>query len=293
MSTADAGEIEAWLRLTACAGATPAAVRTLLGGLGPPEQIFAAPARELARLVGPDLARALRAPVSPAFVERFEAIVAWAQASDQHFVALGDPDYPSSLLETPDPPLVLYIWGEPRRLVAPLLGILLSRQATGEGLRNASEFARALALRKIELMWEETTLRSFPTLALAAGARALAVAGSGSPLPASGAGANRARATLVSEHAPGAGPERVRPRRANRLFAGLCRAILVVQGARHSEIFETARAAGQWGRDIFAVPGSIHSPLSKAGHQLIKDGAKLVESSVDIFSELAGFARGE
>ncbi len=291
MSQTSAEEISAWLRLIECPGVTAEGARVLLAALGPPMQIFGARASLLSEIVGAEMARGLLSPASAALTARIAATQAWAKADGHTFVTLGDHSYPQQLLQIPDPPLVLYVEGEPAALAEPLLGVLLSRQSTQEGLRDAMRFARALSSRGLGLALDHACASLLPELVEGLAGRIVWVSRTCPKL-------RRPNETLIepellstvafTQH-PGAQQLRGPSRGPHRLLAGLSRALLVVQAARRSEVFDTARFAAELGRDVFAIPGSIHSPLSKASHQLIKDGAKLVESADDISNELSGF----
>lgn len=230
------------------------------------------------------VAAALRAAPAPELECAIEEALAWCSRPRTRFIALDDPDYPRQVLETPDPPFYLFVRGDPELLLRPQLALLISREANSDGVRTARDFAQALCDRNLTLLWELESLTHFTSLRKLSIRNSLAVDSRG--LRAEGEGI---AGTLVSAQTPG----QMRAERGhggpNPLLAALCRAILVVQGGKSSPIWHTARLGAEWGRDILAIPGSIHSPLSKASHRLIKEGAKLVESSDDIFAELAGF----
>ncbi len=292
MSQTSDQEIAAWLRLIECPGVTAEGARALLAALGPPTEIFGARVTLLSRIVGAEIARSLHRPASADLTARIAATQAWAQADGHTFVSLGDDSYPQQLLQIPDPPLVLYVEGDLAALAEPLLGVLLSRQSTQEGLRDAIRFSRALAARGLRLALDRACASLLPELDEGLAGRILWVSRVCPKLrgPKETLGQPEPRSTVAFTQHPGAQRLRGPSRGPHRLLAGLSRALLVVQAARRSEVFDTARFAAELGRDVFAIPGSIHSPLSKASHQLIKDGAKLVESADDVSNELSGFA---
>ena len=212
----------------------------------------------------------------------------------QHIITLADAAYPPALLEIADPPCVLYVRGRPELLQTPSLGVVGSRNATTQGLRNAEDFARTLADAGL-------CITSGLALGIDAAAHRGALAAAGATVAVIGTGAdrvyparNKELALAIAEHGaivsefPLGTPVLAHhfPRR-NRIIAGLSLGVLVVEAALESGSLITARLAGEQGREVFAIPGSIHSPLARGCHQLLKQGAKLVESAADILDELA------
>jgi len=223
-----------------------------------------------------------------------ETTLAWLAAGERRqIVTLGDPAYPSSLLETADPPLLLYAQGRIELLRAESIAIVGSRNATRQGLDNARSFAAQLSHAGF-------TVVSGLALGIDAAAHQGGLEGAGSTVAVVGTGlesayptrnrplANRisAEGLLVSEYSLGTPPLPAHFPQRNRIIAGLARATLVVEVAPQSGSLITARLANEAGRDVFAIPGSIHSPQSRGCHALIKQGAKLVESVADILEEL-------
>lgn len=279
-----------WLRLTLVPGIGSASQRQLLAAFGLPEQIFAAGYASLARAVGDKLAGQLLDYDSR---ETIAASLEWAKQPGNHIVTLADPEYPQLLLEIADPPSVLYVKGQVALLNRPALAIVGSRHATTQGLRDAEAFAQALAQAGL-------TIVSGLALGIDAAAHRGALAAQGSTLAVIGTGAdriyparNRELALAIVEHGavisefPLGTPALAAnfPRR-NRLIAGLSKGCLVVEAAPASGSLITARLAGEQGREVMAMPGSIHATLSKGCHQLIKQGAKLVECAQDVLDEL-------
>jgi len=287
----DPNEIAAWLQLTQTRGISPAQWRAALTQWGPPQQVLATPARELARILGHEAAHSLHRAPDAALSQSIDAVVAWTEKTGHHFITLADGRYPAQLLQLADPPPVLYVEGDPGGLTVPLLALLLSRNATREGVLNARQFADALVERGIALLCE--CGEDSNEAARAAWARArVTVAGRAPGLRSIRTADNapaQPRQTLVFDSWSSSGSMRAPARQADRLMAGLARAVLVIEAGRDSKPLATAQLAAEFGRDIFAVPGSIHSPVSKGCHRLIKDGAKLVESAQDILDELNGF----
>ncbi len=292
-------ELQAWLRLSLEPGLEPAAARHLLAVAGLPQAVYAQSAATLRQWLPTQLAAQMRQPPSPALQAEVDAALAWLAEPGHHLLTLADSAYPPSLLELHDPPLVLYVHGDPASLRRTALAIVGARSATPAGQDNARAFARHLAAhgwcivsglaQGIDAAAHEGALQAGPE-----GAGTVAVLGTGIDrvYPASQHALAREIAgghgALVSEFPLGtrALPHHF-PRR-NRLVAALARGTLVVEAARQSGSLITARLAGELGREVFAIPGSIHSPLSRGCHALIRQGAKLVESAQDIEEELRG-----
>jgi DNA processing protein len=297
----DAAEFDAWFRLLDTPGVGRGTARRLVAACGTPEAVLATPRDTLRQLAGEAVAQALRNPADAAAAEtaaRLAAARAWlAGGADRHAIAPGDPLYPPTLLQTADPPLLLYLQGDPAVLRRPALAIVGSRGATPQGLANARAFARELAAQGwcivsglalgIDAAAHEGALDA------AAGAGTVAVVGTGLDrvFPARHrALAHRigAAGALLSEYAPGAPPLREHFPERNRIIAGFTQGTLVVEAALASGSLITARLASEAGREVFAIPGSIHSPQARGCHALIRQGAKLVETAEDIVEELRG-----
>jgi DNA processing protein len=287
---ADHNDFDAWLRLTLISGLGPAALRTLLSEFGSPDRVLAARSAELSRFVAPDIAGRIAAGGD---AEGAQRAIAWLADGANHLVTLGDADYPQLLLQTADPPPLLYVKGRRELLRRPALAIVGSRNATAQGVANAEDFARALSDAGI-------TIVSGLALGIDAAAHRGGLAGAASSIAVVGTGLdvvyparNRdlahelaARGALVSEFALGTPALGGNFPRRNRVISGISRGCLVVEAALQSGSLITARFANEQGREVFALPGSIHSPLAKGCHALIKQGAKLVDSANDILEEL-------
>ena len=288
-------EFAAWLRLLETPGLGRGAIRRLLAACGSPEAVLAAPPATLRELVGAAGCQALRA-WPPLFSERLAAAQTWRAAStDHHVLVLGDAAWPPALLQTVDPPLLLYVRGNPDVLARPSLAIVGSRQATAQGKDNARAFAQALGAQGYVVVsgLAQGIDAAAHEGALASPAGTIAVVGTGldrnyPPRHADLAARIAAHGAVVSEYAPGTPPLPEHFPQRNRIIAGLTQGTLVVEAALRSGSLITARLASEAGREVFAVPGSIHAPQAKGCHALLKQGAKLVESAEDILEELLG-----
>jgi DNA processing protein len=283
------GRAEAWVRLD-CAGMPVRALHALLREFGAPEAVLAANPAQRRRIVAADAAARLEARAGEA---RVKATLEWLQDDGHGLVAWDDADYPRALLEIGEPPAVLYCLGRRELLRRPALAIVGSRNATPQGLADAHAFAAALSATGLAIV-------SGLAIGIDAAAHRGGLAHAGSSIAVVGTGldrvypaANRALAhelathgLLVSEFVPGTPARKHHFPRRNRLVSGLARGVLVVEATLSSGSLITARLAGEQGREVFAVPGSIHSPFSKGCHKLIREGAKLVETAQDILGEL-------
>ncbi len=285
--------LASWLQLTLTPGLGAATLRAMLRQFGLPQVILHDRRAQLASLLAPEVLGALEsAPVR----EAVERALGWAAIPGNAVVTLADDTYPRALLEIPDPPAVLYVSGRVELLRRPALAVVGSRNASAQGERNAESFARALSDAGL-------TIVSGLALGIDAGAHRGGLAGAGATIAVLGTGIDvvyprrnaalaaeiGTRGLLVSEFPLGTPPAAPNFPRRNRLISGLAQGCLVVEAALASGSLITARAAVEQGREVFAIPGSIHSPLSKGCHALIKSGAKLVESADDVLAELGGF----
>jgi DNA processing protein len=229
-----------------------------------------------------------------------DADLAWIAASGVRIVLADDPEYPPLLRQVAGAPAALYVQGSVAALSSAQLAIVGSRSPTPAGRATAREFASWFAR-------EGLTVTSGLAVGIDAASHEGALAGGGETIAVYATGLDRvypaehaalaqrirARGALVSEFPPRTPPLRGHFPRRNRLIAGLSLGTLVVEAARHSGSLITARLAVEAGREVFAIPGSIHSPLSRGCHQLIKSGAKLVEEAADVLSELNFSVRKE
>ena len=220
----------------------------------------------------------------------------WLDRPDRHLLGLDDPRYPGLLVQLPDAPLALFVHGEPCLLQAPQIAVVGSRNPSEGGLANAREFSRFIASQGVVV-----TSGMAQGIDCAAhqgameGGTTIAVIGSGPDIiyPRSSAAIAEAIAeqgAIVSEFPPATPPRRENFPRRNRIISGMSLGTLVVEATRRSGSLITARLASEQGREVFAIPGSIHNPMARGCHQLIRQGAKLVESGADIFEELGQLA---
>ncbi len=285
---------EDWLRLLATEGVGPTTAQQLLRAFGPPGAIFAQRPAALARVVGDTLAaRLLGTPAD--WVTQREAVRAWLADDTHHLLTLADASYPRALLDLPDAPPLLYAVGDVAAAQAPRrLAIVGSRNPTPQGTDNAQAFARALAAQGVCVV-------SGLAAGIDAAAHRGALAGGGPTVAVVGTGIDRvyparhralahaiaAQGCVLSEWPLGTPPLPAHFPRRNRLIAALGHGTLVVEAALGSGSLITAELATQLGREVFAIPGSIHSPLARGCHALIRQGAKLVETVEHITEELA------
>jgi len=292
LADARTDELARWLRLTHTPGVGAATVRRLIDAFGSPESVFAAccdpDASEAARRAG----RALCA-ADPRRDRAVERALLWAHHPRHHLVTLACEDYPVPLAQLADAPAVLYAVGRRDTLRRPMVAVVGARNATAAGAENARRFAQALSAAG----W---TVVSGLALGIDAAAHEGALDGGAGTVAVIGTGADRvypARHRALAERvaddglviselplgtppAPGLFPRR------NRLIAGVSQGVLVIEAAPRSGSLITARLAADFGRDVFAIPGSIHSPLARGCHALIREGAVLVESIDDVLAEL-------
>jgi len=246
--------------------------------------------------VAPETAGMLQRP-DPAALDRD---LAWADKPDHHVIGWGEPGYPPQLAAAPNPPAVLFVTGDPARLLEPQLAVVGSRNPTETGreiARTFSGFAAGAGL----------TITSGLALGIDSEAHAGALDGDGPTIAVMATGPDRvyprrhvglaariaAHGALVTEFPPGTAPLREHFPRRNRIISALSLGTLVVEAALGSGSLITARYAAEQGREVFAVPGSILSPLSRGCHALIRDGATLVERPSDILGPLAPGAAGQ
>lgn len=285
-----ATELRHWLRLCLIPGIGPERQRELLATFGLPERIFSAGQFALGQVIGERLAQLLLSHDNQAQVE---AALNWAEQPGNAILTLADAAYPQALLQIADPPSLIYAKGCLSLLSNPSIAMVGARSATPQGLSNAEAFAESFAHAGL-------TVVSGLALGVDAAAHRGALKAQGSTIAVIGTGADRiyparnsalarqiAEAGLIlSEFPLGTAPAAYNFPRRNRIISGLARGVLVVEAALESGSLITARMALEQGREVFAIPGSIHSPLAKGCHALIKQGAKLVESAADVLEEL-------
>jgi DNA processing protein len=285
---------EAWASLSLRA-LPHAALVALLRAFATPEAVLAASRTQLSAVVPDAVVAKVAAPPADDALARTSA---WLALPGHDLVAWDDPDYPKALLELGYAPPALFFVGRRELLNRPALAIVGSRNATAQGKDNARNFAHALADAGL-------TIVSGLALGVDAAAHEGALMGAGSTLAVVGTGLDRVyparhrdlahriavEGGLLSEFPPGTPPREWNFPRRNRLISGLARGVLIVEAALQSGSLITARLAGEQGREVFAIPGSIHSPLAKGCHKLIREGAKLVETAQDILEEMGMVAK--
>lgn len=228
--------------------------------------------------------------------EAIECDHAWLEQPGHHLLTWLDADYPALLRDVPRPPVALFVRGDPAVLWQPQLAMVGSRNPTAGGRDNAQAFAAALARAGVVITSGLAGgVDSAAHDGALRGGRTVAVVGTGPDVvyPASNADlAERIAATgaIVSEFAPGTPPRAEHFPQRNRIIAGLSLGTLVVEAALRSGSLITARLATEAGRDVFALPGSIHNPMARGCHQLIRDGTRLIETAGEILEELKPMA---
>ncbi len=284
-------ELKYWLALLHAPGVGSVGFNRLLKETGNPKLLFDTTGSWLAKWGVSDTLKAyLRAPDW----ESVELSLNWAQQPDNHLITLHHPEYPPLLREIPDPPPLLFVHGDPEVLGTPQLAMVGSRNPSTPGQETAREFAYHLAASGL-------SITSGLAIGIDGACHSGALAADGITIAVTGTGLDRVypasqhtlaheiaqQGALVSEFPPGT---QVRPGnfpRRNRIISGLSLGTLVVEAAEKSGSLITARLASEQGREVFSIPGSIHNPLARGCHKLIRQGAKLVETAGDILEELA------
>lgn len=288
-----AQDFEAWFRLLTWPGVTRPVARRLLRALGSPQAVLGAAASQWAAAASSAAAQALSTPDPQASV-RLQLALDWlAGHPARQVLMLGDARYPQPLLHCGDPPLMLFLEGRVELLQLPSVAVVGSRQATPQGLAHARQFASVLSHAGV-------TVVSGLATGIDGAAHEGALAGAGSTLAVIGTGPDivyprrhgglwrriAQDGLVVSEHAPGTPALAHHFPHRNRIIAGLTRGTLVVEATLKSGSLITARLALEGGREVFAVPGSIQSAQSRGCHELIRQGAQLVESAQEILESL-------
>ncbi|CAN5125566.1 DNA-processing protein DprA [soil metagenome] len=296
----DSQELQAWLRLTLTPGVGNTTARKLLTAFGSAQAIFEQSSATLQKLGSDKLASTLRRE-PPSLAAQLQTTLDWLQAgNDRRIAVLGDPAYPSALLDIEDPPLMLYMLGtlachtdSAIKAIANSLAIVGSRNPTPQGESNARQFAKAFGSAGLCVV-------SGLALGIDGAAHDGAMLGGGETIAVVGTGLDRVypkkhlslahriakQGMIISEFPLGTPPLTANFPKRNRIISGLSRGTLVVEAALQSGSLITARLAAEQGKEVFAIPGSIHSPQSRGCHALIKQGAKLVEVAQDVLEEL-------
>jgi DNA processing protein len=277
----------AWLALLRAPGLGPVGLRELLARHASAAAVTSAARKESG------IAQAARAWLAAPDAATIARDLAWLEDANHHLITWGSDDYPALLRNIPGAPAALFVSGNPNHLWAPQIAIVGARNATAAGLANARNFAKAFvqAGNAITSGLAEGIDGAAHAAALDAGGTTIAVLGTGPDLiyprqHAELAARIEANGALVSEFPPGTpGKPEHFPRR-NRIIAGLSLGTLVIEASLNSGSLITARLAAEQGREVFALPGSIHSPLARGCHRLIRDGAKLIETADEVLDEL-------
>ena len=293
-------ELQAWLRLTLSTGVGNENARKLLAAFGSVQAIFEQSPVVLEQLGPEKLARALQVE-PPNLANQLQMTLEWLEAGEnRRVVALGDAAYPAALLNIADPPLMLYMLGKhagglpaSQEHGAARIAIVGSRNPTPQGETNARQFAKALAGANLCIV-------SGLALGVDGAAHDGAMQAGGDTIAVVGTGLDRVypkkhlelahriaqQGMIISEFPMGTPPLTANFPRRNRIISGLSLGTLVIEAALQSGSLITARLAAEQGKEVFAIPGSIHSPQSRGCHALIKQGAKLVETAQDVLEEL-------
>ncbi|KFG96153.1 DNA processing protein DprA [Burkholderia paludis] len=287
-----ASALRAWLQLAHAPGLAPAMLQALLDAFGSPEALLRASDPAIAAVAGPAAAQAVRANLRDDLDARTDAALAWLDGPGNALVTLNDPAYPPRLRDLHDPPPLLYVKGRLDLLHARGLAVVGSRHATPQGLADATRFARTLSDAGLAIV-------SGLALGIDGAAHRGGLDGRSGTVAVIATGADlvyparhrplaheiAAHGAIVSEWPLGTPARAAHFPQRNRLIAALAIGALVVEAAPRSGSLITARLANELGRDVFAMPGSIHAPLAQGCHALIRDGAKLTAAPLDILEE--------
>ena len=283
-------DIESWLNLSLIKGLEGESIRRLLIAFGHPTAILSASISTLERIVKYPIAQRIK---QGAERDKVAEVIAWLENPINSIITLADSDYPPQLLNIADPPPLIYFKGCRDLLLRPALAVVGSRNATPQGLSNAEAFSEATSNAGLCII--SGMALGIDTAAhnggLRGSAASIAVVGTGLDIvyPAKNhplAHKLAREGALISEFPLGTPAISSNFPRRSRIISGMSQGCLVVEAALRSRSLITARQALDQGREVLAIPGSIHSPLSKGCHALIKQGAKLVENTQDILDEL-------
>ncbi len=292
----DATGPAAWIGLSLIPGLGGETYRRLLRAFGEPANVYAAGYAALNAVVKPDIAQRINVGIAR---DTLQPALTWLEKPNNHLITLADEDYPRLLLQIPDPPPFFYLKGRRELLQSSCFAVVGSRNGTVQGMRDAESFSRSLS--ECGLCIVSGMASGIDAAAHRGGldgaASSIAVVGTGLDIvyPAKNhalAHELAERGALISEFPIGTPAIAANFPRRNRIISGLSLGCLVVEAALRSGSLISARLAAEQGREVFAIPGSIHSPHSKGCHALIKQGVKLVENADDILSELRMPQRG-
>ena len=292
-----ASQLMYWLAFLRAPGLSAAKRRAMFDTLGSIEAVINITGPQaLALRVSSESITALKRPAQ----RMLDQDLVWLSSGPRCLIAIGDPRYPALLARAPDAPVAIFVEGSIERLALPTIAIVGSRGATNQG----SDFAAALASAFSAV---GLTVVSGLALGIDTSAHLGALVGPGSTAAVLATGLDRMYpkqnlalaerivaegGTLISEMPLGTAPLPALFPQRNRIISGLSLGVVVVEASVQSGSLVTARFAGEQGREVFAVPGSIHNPMARGCHQLIRQGAKLVESAADVLSELAPMIQG-
>lgn len=286
----ESDEVSAWVALTQIQGLGHTKIYQLLKKFGSPNNVLSASTSQLKEIVSDSVAKKIHQGIQE---EAGQTTLSWLEKDGNHIITLADDEYPQRLLEIADPPAVLYAIGDLQWLNHPSIAIVGSRNATPQGEKNAHSFAH-------EMCNQGLCIVSGMALGIDGAAHRGAIKSTGATIAVVGTGVDivypakhrelahqiAERGLIISEFPLGTPSKAQNFPRRNRIISGLSSGCLVVEANIKSGSLITARQAAEQGREVFAIPGSIHSPVSKGCHQLIKQGAKLVESAQDILEEI-------
>jgi DNA processing protein len=292
-----ASDDEFFLRLSLIPGVGPRTAHKLLTKFGGIADVFAASETSLAAIIGEKLSRKFVAARDNAERAPIDAALTWLNHADHHLLTWSHASFPKALFETDDAPIALYALGKLSTLAYPMIALVGSRNCSQGGRDTAEAFAEALTEGGLVVVSGlaqgiDAAAHTGALRAKRAGAKTLAVVGTGVDRVYPAANKTLAHAVasdglIVSEYPLGTPPLAENFPRRNRIISGLSRGVLVVEASMQSGSLITARLAAEQSRDVFAIPGSIHSTFHKGCHHLIKQGAKLVETAQDVFDELS------
>ncbi len=279
-----------WVALSQIQGLGNAKIYQLLTKFGTPDKVFNASINQLKEVVSSSIAQEIHLGVQ---TDVIKPTVNWLRKDNTHLVTIADNEYPQRLLQTTNPPAVLYAIGNLQWLNHHAIAIVGSRNATPQGEKNADSFAQ-------EMCQHDLCVVSGMALGIDGAAHRGAIKSTGATIAVVGTGLDivypakhrelahqiAERGLIISEFPLGTPSKAQNFPQRNRIISGLTLGCLVIEANIGSGSLITARLAAEQGREVFAIPGSIHSPVSKGCHQLIKQGAKLVESTEDILEEL-------
>ena len=288
-----------WLGLTQTKGLGNQALLQLLKTFGTPEQIYAASHSALSQVVSGEIATRIIAGPDK---ERIQVSLDWLANEGNSLITLADNNYPTLLLEISNPPPLLFAKGNLSLLSSPCIAMVGSRSSTPQGDKNAEDFAKALSEQGFTIV--SGMALGIDGAAHRGALKAKDAHGSGNTIAVVGTGLDIVypskhrdlaheivkKGLMISEFAIGTPSKPQNFPRRNRIISGLSLGCLVIEANIQSGSLITARLAAEQGREVFAIPGSIHSPVAKGCHLLIKQGAKLVDSTHDIVEELGFYS---